>query len=641
MKTSRVMCLLVVCVLNVISCKILSWTDDEELVSHKSIANCVLAISEKYFSSADIVDIASIYRQHSGINFFNNNILKMFYINYKWAATVRLSTEKTYLFNKVPKTNNYIIHLQRLEDLNETLIYLKQSRNWNPYAKFIVTSHSIFENPLHTAANLTKIMWPFLILNAVIMLPSNVSESDLLNIYTWYPYAHGNCADKFNETQVINRCKNGELENAEVNLFPEKIPTNLNGCYVKVRVVELSPYIMLPKGLDKTKGNLNITEGVEIELLTVVSKMANIKLNYSVSNTELDWGIIREFRNSTLYSTGLMNSLLNEEIDIGIGAIGEATLRNKYLDVSVPYIYDTFAWIVPYALREAKWKCLFNIFNLSTWVLTFVTLMLVTLCLWGLSYNSPNESLSFVRLRNCTLNTLGVLLGISVQSQPKRGFNRIFFILWIIFSLHMTICYQTSLISVLTRPSYKKQISTVEELFESKISFGFVGTAIRFFRHDKSWQSRKIYKEWMQCKNAIKCLHYVAYNRNYSFAASRLFLRYNEGKFRGPDGRPLLYMFKDNIVAFPVIMQFRRGFPFIHRVNNLLIRIVEGGLVDFWFDKVLSKRYMNDKLINDSTEQKLSLFNVQAAFIILGFGLFIASVVFVAEIIIQKCKTNM
>lgn len=323
-------------------------------------------------------------------------------------------------------------------------------------------------------------------------------------------------------------------------------------------------------------------------------------------------------------------------MDIGLGCLGSTPIRYKYLDFSVPYIYDKLVWCVPHARNTPKWKCIFNIFHLSTWSVTLLTIVLATICLW---MRSQLESTAFRMLENCSLNMFATFLSISVHAQPKTDVNRCFFMIWIIFSLHLTICYQTGLVSVLTSPSYEKQISSVEEIFTDGLPFGSISSGMRYFDNQQDWRMKRVHEYGIECSDPVTCMRKVAKERNYAFAFSKLFIKFVEGRFVTANGEPELYTFKDRIVLLMVLMPMSRGFPLMQRINDLLIRITEAGFLTFWFSNLKETPAIIATGLN-SNQLKLSLDNLQGAFFLLAIGMLLASLVFIVEFVLKKQKRH-
>lgn len=587
-----------------------------------TVSKCVTEISGRYFPVGNSITTAFM-KDNRAMDIFNN----LFCCQQKWTICIKIPSKKVYQAEDSTITDNYIIYFTDEKELYEILMYLRRFLKWNSSSKFTITSDTVFQHPQNVAVNLTSILWSFRVTQYVIVLV-NSSDLELLDIYTWHPYTNGNCGDKFNDTKVINQCKDGVLE-YDTNLFPIKMFNDLNGCTINAEAIRTEPYVFIPKSADVT--DLKLRNGISVVVLETIANATNFKVNYSTSVRERDYGITVT-NGTTLVISGIIDNLVNNRVDIGIGIFPVTSIRYRYLALSNPYMVDYITCVVPRARQEPKWKCLFKIFRMSTWALTGLTLMLAALCLWGLAHYSSRETTVYQILPISISNSFGVLLGLSVR-QPRSGISRIFFIIWVIFCLHLTISYQTSLISVLTSPSYEKQITTIEEVFNQKMSIGFSASVLQYFNNDDDWRAKKISKEWIEC-SGLPCLKRVVLERNFVYITSRLYVKYLEEQYLNKKRQSSMYLFKNNAVNLNIVIALSRGFPLLHRVNVLLARFRQAGLIDLWIKNVKKTRHNIGSF--SSKYSRLSLFNLQTAFIILGFGLSVSVIVFALEIIVYK-----
>lgn len=93
-------------------------------------------------------------------------------------------------------------------------------------------------------------------------------------------------------------------------------------------------------------------------------------------------------------------------------------------------------------------------------------------------------------------------------------------------------------------------------------------------------------------------------------------------------GRQLLYETQEN--AFPTKLRYLayKGFPFLDRLNSILLLLQSNGLVNKWD---VESQYKILKLQSENIHQALSLSHLQGAFYVWIFGIFISSTVFILE----------
>lgn len=99
------------------------------------------------------------------------------------------------------------------------------------------------------------------------------------------PYDAGNCGQRPNEFVQVGACQNGAIHPAGTNLFPDKVPRDLNRCPMRVVTNAKPPYILFP--FNVTMGNLrddipnaHITDGFEVKLLNTIAEYMNMRTEF-------------------------------------------------------------------------------------------------------------------------------------------------------------------------------------------------------------------------------------------------------------------------------------------------------------------------------------------------------------------------
>jgi hypothetical protein len=70
-------------------------------------------------------------------------------------------------------------------------------------------------------------------------------------------------------------------------------------------------------------------------------------------------------------------------------------------------------------------------------------------------------------------NVCAVLTGVSVPQKPISLSLRIFFTAWVSYSVAMTTVYQAYFIGLLVNPGFEKSITTLNDLIQSGIDYGY------------------------------------------------------------------------------------------------------------------------------------------------------------------------
>lgn len=258
---------------------------DKRDVTRNSITACVTTIAERDFNFGEIITLVLPHSHNTSVT--ERAMMAKLYNELKWTVLTRKPSSVRSRFPFTEKSHNYILHIKNVLDINTTLLHLKDIA-WNPHAKFIITTSHANTHHESIVAQISESLWTQKALNAIFLLPEMENPSTL-NVYTWFPYSGTNCANRFNENRMINRCVNGTFE-FEAKVFMAKVPNDLHGCPIRVQVIIWPPYVIAPVVYNRSDVGINFTQGLEIVLLNTVGNKMNATILYTLSNKTLDWG---------------------------------------------------------------------------------------------------------------------------------------------------------------------------------------------------------------------------------------------------------------------------------------------------------------------------------------------------------------
>lgn len=608
----------------------------DEKTSRISLSNCIGEIGERFYTKGEII---SIYLSSSEAN--NNStsatvldriLLPELFQKYAWSILV--SNEVTVSSNDWKRTDSYIVHFRNVEEVEATLQTLQAAKSWNAHARFVVVSATIFENPEQVVATVVQHMWHAKIVNAIVIL-SNPSDKTEQQIFTWYPFADGNCGNNFDKAVMIEKCRFGKFETG-VDLFPEKVPLKLKNCAVRVRVLVWPPFVMPPT--DHVTGTelYEFNSGLEIDLMNTIAEKANFKPLYTMSPNEM-WGDV--YNNGS--TTGLFKELAKKRSDIAIGSVALSKQRMDHFDVTTSYIQDSLVWCVPHSKSEPPFQKLSNTMHVDTWCTIILSFFIFSVTVWCLGRLQKAETSAYKSLPGVLQNSLSMVLGMAVKALPRTTTIRIFMWFWIMASLILDITYTTYLMSMLTSSSYGKQVKTLDDIFTNKLKILVLPGSLKYL-NDSSWKMQKIMKEYKPCDNMDSCLYKVAYQRDAAVCIPQLYLEYVFHKYLSSTNEPLLYCFRDSIVDYPIQMFMSKGYPLRSRINTLVERIIDAGLIVLWEKRIFDNSWGNTTIRNEDSEStnRMKLEHLYPIFVTLIVGEMFAALVFVVEVVKSKFKVN-
>lgn len=485
------------------------------------------------------------------------------------------------------KFNFLIIIIKEVENFRRFIKNFYRSPLWNSQAKYLVILTE--DSPLET---IFQISWKYFLINLTII-------KQTMEVFTYFPLVNTSC----DFIKIKELC---HLQEGCETLFPVKLADNFHKCPIKVIPLIIPPFII--------DLHSNQNPGYEIHIL----REASTKINFSISylNHSYDsWGYKME--NGSY--TEMLSVVFQEEADILLGFLPLNQTHITDFDVTAGHIFECARFFVPTALPVQPWKNITRVFNELIWVLIALSIVTVSFAFWAIQTENG--------LMNSFFNTFRLFFTV-FNKKPKLLLTRLVFLVWSIYSYLICSSYQSTLISFLTKPSFERQISTVEELVDSDLSYGGKEVVKSFFYEPNNPVFMKIYNNWKICSLALECTNRTAYQRDFAVLKNTRQILYLMPKYYTfPSGRRMLYGFKKPSGGYLQGILFRKGLPLFGNFQRLVVRLRESGILEKWD--------LNE-MRNDGGDGLLVVLNMShlcLAFVILIFGNGIALMVFMIETI--------
>jgi hypothetical protein len=204
----------------------------------------------------------------------------------------------------------------------------------------------------------------------------------------------------------------------------------------------------------------------------------------------------------------------------------------------------------------------------------------------------------------------------------------------------MSTVFQAYLTSFLIDTGYEEPIRTVEEMLNAGMRFGFPPSYKRFFNDSTDFVGSAILRKLVLCPDESICLKWATEFRNISTLRSDLATEYmhSVGSSTDDNNRPLLCDLEDGVVVyFQAVMAVLKGNPLLEHINDVIDRIVEGGLFMEWkklffnyarvFKKTTFPYTLGDTYLN------IGILHMQSAFYLFLLGHAAALFAFLIEIL--------
>jgi hypothetical protein len=302
-----------------------------------------------------------------------------------------------------------------------------------------------------------ELLWKLQIFNVNVMFED---ENGSVAVKTFMPFNKEKCDDT--KSVKINEFKSGKFTNEIENFFPIKMQ-NLHGCSIRVGSKKTSspPFFFI-------KGNAKI--GIEISgrdgnLFNSLAKSLNFKLNFTHQDS---FGFTKE----NLTGLGLSNALKQKKMDVLMEGHSLRPKRAKFFDFTNSFTSEDKIFVVPHAQELSSFEKLIYPFSLDSWIMILVCFGIGFIVIFIISTKSITKR-NFVfgtGVRNPYMNVLIGIVGGSQHKLPKRNFARFLLMMFLILTLVLRTLYQGSYFELLKSNKKHKEITTLDELIESKIT---------------------------------------------------------------------------------------------------------------------------------------------------------------------------
>jgi hypothetical protein len=465
-----------------------------------------------------------------------------------------------------------------VETLEGQLEALKSWPSWNPRGRFVVLVRALnSESPHSVALRISEKLWKVnKIVNIVILIPNSDAfmlkdgasgEVSMLDVYTWFPYRAGSCAEP-TEVVLLDHCLldgKGKLFQ-DASFFPSKVPNNLNGCPLRVSTRHYEPYIILTSNTTGTSGSTTYSyRGLNTEYILLFSEAVNMTVEFLPPADE-------NFVDSHLMQ---LVSLMQGSADIAGGRFHLHPSVLPYADPTTSFLFDIIRWYVPCPRPVSKMEKVVGVFSSSVWLCMTIVFIVVSFVFWR-SANGPHkpvvtESQNFKNILYCVYVVWCVFMGVSVPQMPTTWKQRTWFLYFVWYCFVMSTVFQAFFISFLVEPGYNKQIETFDELKKSRLSYCLDKVSENSHFYISYHEYRKFDSKRMELRSHKDCLEYFFTNNNITllsslyytqFVASLLGLDWNRNKL-------FCTLDRDEISAHTV-MYLSQGHPLLDRFNLLL-----------------------------------------------------------------------
>ncbi|CAG9812701.1 unnamed protein product [Phaedon cochleariae] len=585
----------------------------------RSLSQCIATTSKRYFDEEfEIITISLPLMEtniSSPISLDQLTLPELSNLDKATMMIIRLtSLNKTW-----GKIKTIIMQFWNKKEMLEHLTKLKENNLLNSYGKYLLVSTVAFSKPFHLAKMVSKYMWTENVINFVVMIPNPTNTTQFI-VYTWNPY-NNNCGNKFSEnTHSIDYCFFGTTRSG-ADWFGDKIPRKLSNCSVNATYLNFPPYVVAGK---------NKLSGIEINILELIGDQLNVALSIYEA-----MGMYKQNVSERHNVGSALEILKRNNADLLFGGIPKVSKISQLLLTSRSYMQDTFIWCVPDELLRNNLKnFISSIISFEVIGLTLLLHFITSFLIWYSSNKTDREIASYKNFLEVYVNVYGVIAGSSVPKQPQTIKVRYFLAIFLLFSFFMNSFYNSILTTNIARPQNKRKYTNMKDIYDNNLDTYFIPEQKMFFNADiYAVPLSEIMRKWRDCIDVNLCLKHVCVDMDSSICLSSLYKNF----ILGNHTLESIYCLKEDGISYPVTMVVKDGFPFYHRFDEILNKLITSGFIAKW-----EADFIDDLNIPQHQKTaKINLTHLLPAFEIHFIVLTAAFVVFILEIIwynlVNKC----
>lgn len=453
------------------------------------------------------------------------------------------------------------------------------------------------------------LLWKTHIFNVALL----THDKNFISLWTFFPFQEG-CDNT--KPKLINEFNNRNKVWKSISFFPDKFK-NLNQCVIKVGTYENEPSVI--RHFDD--GKHPKIYGAEIDTIKQIGFLINFIPNFSFYVK--DSGLV--YDNGS--STGLMQKVMEGEVDVIIGYLSLQFIRAKFLSASTPFTFVPLAIVIPPGDLITPFRKLLYPFSLSVWY-PFLAILVTAFIAITAAKNSSKKVYYFMVGHGITspfMNLLGHCLGVSMKRLPQKNFARFTLMNLMIFFLVMRTCYQGILFNLLQSDVREKEVASIDEMIQKDFKF-YIYNSLEKRSEGHAFYDKRVIINLDDLDNyRRKSLDPSFKGAVFSYITQVLYLnQINHKHFT-------YRICKETFLNNQMVFYFQKGFYLLEAFDKIMQSLHENGLIEFWTLKYIDSQYTNQKKIS-SGPTPLSVDNLLACLELWIGGVLLCFIVFCGEL---------
>lgn len=547
---------------------------------------------------------------------FRSELLFSMHQNYKPALLLNEFHVELFNPNRYILPHAYLVAARNTSDLIDHLDTINVTDAlWRPEVNFVVILETFTELSQHILEPVFRRFWTNNMFKSVLLIPA--IDDDAVEAFYWYPFRK-RCGEYHTPTleDLCTRGDNNDSQWSVIDVFEKIIPDTFYNCAVKIVGFNWAPMTLLSNQTPKT-----MLHGMDVEVVKLMSRIGNVKLEFHEVKNNQRWGV--KLANGTW--NGGFGELSRHRADFLIGGGILTSERREMFDSAPARQVIRFPIYTPLPRKLPYWQNMLKVFSGNFWLTLFVVFFLTSTLLWLSGISLPTERRAFSNCSYCFIISWAILCSVASGQQPTSVSSKMIFLSWVIYMLHISAVYTSMQLIYLYKPKYEPPMRTINDVRESGLTICSVPTFIPI--------AHAMDKENFNLTEYIPCIDMVA-------SAKRLLKKKDiiildpEDHFEALISGSIKKVNKveEVVIVYNIGIFMQKGNPYKGILSKAQIIAYETGLHDKWRqDATPSRPIKKDRNIK---VKKLSVNELQGAFIILICGLGTSLVIFIFEWVI-------
>jgi uncharacterized protein YqgQ len=518
----------------------------------------------------------------------------------------RLDTPEVDLSHHYEKTESYIIIANNKHAIRRQVQGLMDSNSWNNRARFLVIVTIPVENPQRVSLDTVKDFWHNANVLDVVVL---VADNKVLKLYTWFPYNSEKECWVIKDVVLLSQWNmegEGKLI-AKEELFTNKIPKKFNGCPMTVSI----PFKELSEVMHFLRYSLQVF---------------NFTIHYRANHSD--------DANSYDRARNMIQDVVFGFSEIAYGIALQEDIVT-FLEPSYPINDHRYMWYVPCAKPFDRIQRISGIFSISVWVVLSALLLLLFVVIRCLASRST-EGHAYINTSTVLYNVCAISMGVSVTQMPRTYRLRAVILAWACYCFAISTIFLTFFTSFLVDPGLDKQITSLEELLDSGIEYGFGESIDFYFEHSEVSLHKRLLKYRKICDHVQPCIKRIIDTRKFATIAELNVVNSILKTHHWHEN--ICHMNNVDTFTILVAVYFSKGSYLVETFNKYMSSIFESGLInkEDTVTSIITTEDNIDRQDNVITYFVLTTDHLIIAFYALFLGHCLGFLIFIGEILNHK-----